>query len=139
MSHNNRRNIFRRARSANPRDSDTSFACRGLYNYSASQFRSQPPNSANSDESFACRGISYEDEELERSGYASEDQSNSRRHYAFYEDYYGFNSNSLHHLDQNISPQPFNSLNDPSAGRSRRRQAVLFDQGYNPTREQERI
>ncbi|KAH9821795.1 hypothetical protein DFH28DRAFT_1187179 [Melampsora americana] len=137
MSHNNRFNIFRRNPPNRSRDSDSSFACRGLYEHPPSQWRSGQGRSSNSGESFACRGLAYDEEDLdERPLPLQPSLSNRPRHNAFYDDYYAVSSPvAYQNINHYTVPQsaPFTSQSNLMESdqsftrRSRRRDAVLLE------------
>ncbi|KAH9810223.1 hypothetical protein DFH28DRAFT_1185038 [Melampsora americana] len=137
MSHNNRFNIFRRDPPDRSRDSDSSFACRGLYEHPPSQWRSGQGRSSNSGESFACRGLAYDEEDLDgRPLPLQPSLPNRPRHNAFYDDYYAVSSPvAYQNINHYTVPQsaPFTSQSNLMESdqsftrRSRRRDAVLLE------------
>ncbi|EGF99085.1 uncharacterized protein MELLADRAFT_113012 [Melampsora larici-populina 98AG31] len=155
MSSHLRFNFFRRDRPSPSRDSDSSFACRGLYEHPPSQWRSHQPRSSNSAESFACRGLAYNEEDLEVSRSPLQpSQANRPRQNAFYDDYYASPSATAHQniayytvpvTSQSTSMESDQSFCRRSRRRDgvlletgpppppRRRDAVLFENGYRPT------
>ncbi|EGF99086.1 uncharacterized protein MELLADRAFT_113016 [Melampsora larici-populina 98AG31] len=138
MSSHNRFNFFRRDRPSPSRDSDSSFACRGLYEHPPSQWRSHQPRSSNSAESFACRGLAYNEEDLEVSRSPLQpSQANRPRQNAFYDDYYASPSATAHqniaYYTVPVTSQSTSMESDQSfCRRSRRRDGVLLETGHPP-------
>ncbi|KAH9816588.1 hypothetical protein DFH28DRAFT_927338 [Melampsora americana] len=137
MSHNNRLNFFCRAPPNHSRDSDLSFACRGLYEHPRSQWCSGRAGSSNSEASFACRGLAYNEEDLDEphlplqhlnptniNHYTVPQSAPSTSHSTFMDSDQSFTRRSRRRdavLLENGPPLP------------RRRDGVLFQDGFHPT------